>query len=51
MDLSTYCGSFSQEEFAEHIRECEVCWQDAQGRFDLDFNPSDIPEPYPEDSE
>lgn len=48
MVLSTYCGSFSQRAFKKHIAECGVCWDDAQGRIDLDFDPSDVPNPYPE---
>jgi len=36
--ISTYCGSFSQEEFRKHIEECEVCFTDAEGRSDLDFS-------------
>jgi hypothetical protein len=43
--LSTYCGSFSQRQFRKHIAECGVCWKDAQGRSDLDFDPSNVLNP------
>lgn len=41
-DISTYCGSFSQRGFKKHIAECSVCYSDALGRTDLDFNPEDV---------
>jgi hypothetical protein len=43
--ISTYCGSFSQRGFKKHIAECGVCWNDAQGRFDLEFDPSEVSNP------
>ena len=43
--LSTYCGSFSQRAFKQHIATCGVCWNDAQQRIDLTFDPSNVPDP------
>ena len=44
--ISTYCGSMTQAEFRKHIRECGICWLDAQGRFfNLEFDPSAIRQP------
>jgi len=43
--LSTYCGSFTQRGFKRHIAECGVCWNDAQSRDDLDFDPASVPKP------
>lgn len=34
--MSTYCGSMTAEEFREHIKECGVCKDDAETRFDFD---------------
>ena len=33
--ISTYCGSMTRTEFAEHIKECDVCAKDAEGRTDV----------------
>jgi hypothetical protein len=43
--LATNCGSFSQAGFKKHIAECAPCWDDAQTRSDLDFDPSTIANP------
>jgi hypothetical protein len=43
--LATNCGSFSPDGFKEHIAECASCWDDAQARGDLDFDPSTIANP------
>lgn len=45
MSISTYCGSFSQRRFREHIAGCGVCWEDAQERSDLEFDPRFVARP------
>jgi hypothetical protein len=34
-EISTFCGSMTRAEFEEHIKECEVCRDDADKRIDL----------------
>jgi hypothetical protein len=46
--LATNCGSFSQAGFKKHIAECVPCWDDAQARGDLDFDPSTVANPHRE---
>ena len=49
--LSTLCGGMSQRAFKKHIAECGVCWSDAQGRIDLEFDPSKVPNPNEEEED
>ena len=33
--ISTMCGGMTRAEFREHIKECEICADDAEKRIDL----------------
>jgi hypothetical protein len=43
--LATSCGSFTHSDFKKHIAECIPCWDHAQQRTDLSFDPLTIRDP------